>query len=76
VHGSYPEMMDLYGDRPGYFHLHGMSGTPKDGEIIEQLATFIETTRTTFVIMIQQLNLRSIVDADPVIAVWYRDYFQ
>jgi len=34
VHGRYPESMDLYGGRPGRFHLHGMNGTPKDGENI------------------------------------------
>lgn len=76
VHGSYPEMMDLYGNKPGYFHLHGMSGTPRDGEILEQLGSFIETTFTTFVVMIQQLELKTIADADPVIGKWYKDFFE
>jgi hypothetical protein len=29
--------MDLYGGRPGQFHLHGMNGTPKEGENLEIL---------------------------------------
>jgi hypothetical protein len=75
VHGSYPELMDLYGNRSGYFHMHGMSGTLKDGEMLEQLDAFIETTMTSFVIIIQQLNLRAFVDGDPLIGAWYRAYF-
>jgi hypothetical protein len=75
VHGSYPELMDLYGNRPGYFHMQGMSGTLKDGEMLEQLDAFIETTMTSFVIMIQQLNLRAFVDGDALIGAWYRAYF-
>lgn len=37
VHAKYPECMDLYGGRPGQFHLHGMNGTPKEGENLEIL---------------------------------------
>lgn len=76
VHGGYPEMMDLYGGRPGQFHLHGMSGTRKEAEILEILDTFTTTVATTVVIMVQGLNLREIVDADPVTAIWYKNYFQ
>jgi hypothetical protein len=76
VHGRYPEIMDLYGGRPGQFHVHGMSGTPKDGEVLEQLAAFCDTMSTTFIIMIEQLDLRAIVEADPIVGNWYRDYFR
>jgi hypothetical protein len=75
VHGRYPEIMDLYGGRPGRFHVQGMRGTPKDGEMLEQLAEFIDVMFTTFVIMVQQLDLHAIVAADPVIGNWYSGYF-
>lgn len=45
VHARYPEVMDLFGGRPGVFHLHGMRGTPKDAEntkIIETYATTVD----------------------------------
>lgn len=75
VHGRYPEIMDLYGGRPGQFHVHGMSGTPKDGEMLEQLTAFIDAMFTTFIIMIQQLDMHAFVNADPVVGNWYREYF-
>jgi hypothetical protein len=71
VHAKYPECMDLYGGRPGQFHLHGMSGTPKEGENLEMLQTFAGTLETCFVRMLQGLNLRRFVDGDPVIGVWF-----
>lgn len=76
VHGGYPEIMDLYGGRPGQFHVHGMGGTPKDGEVLEQLASFTDALSTTFVIIIQQLDLRAFVKADPVVEKWYSAYFR
>ena len=33
VHARYPESMDLYGGRPGHFHLGGMTNTPNTGSI-------------------------------------------
>jgi hypothetical protein len=71
VHGKYPEIMDLYGGRPGRFHLRGMGGTPKDGENFGTLETFIVTASNTFVIMIQRLNLRALIKADPTLDRWY-----
>ena len=35
---------DLYGGSPGRWHLHGMSGTPKDRENLDTLDTFIGAT--------------------------------
>lgn len=75
VHGKYPEIMDLYGGTPGRFHLQGMSGTPKDSECVELLATFITTATNTFVLMIQGLNLRPLIEADAVLGPWYRGFF-
>jgi len=66
VHAKYPEVMDLYGGRPGRFHLRGMSGTPKDAENLEILATCIGTASNTFVAMVQRLNLRALIEADPI----------
>jgi len=75
VHAKYPEVMDLYGGTPGHFHLRGMNGTPKDGENMDLLETFIETSSNTFVVMIQGLDLRKLVDGDSVLATWYRGRF-
>ena len=72
VHARYPECMDLYGGRPGQFHLRGMSGTSKDAENLEQLESFIETASNTFVIIIQQLKLRDLVADDPMVVAWYK----
>jgi hypothetical protein len=76
VHAKYPEIMDLYGGRPGRFHLRGMSGTPKDGENLAQLETFVETASNTFVAMIQGLDLRALVESDPTLAAWYKGRFE
>jgi hypothetical protein len=73
VHAKYPEIMDLYGGRPGRFHLRGMSGTPKDHENLATLDTFITTASNSFVLMIQGLNLRALIETDPVLANWYSE---
>jgi hypothetical protein len=75
VHAKYPECMDLFGGRPGHFHLDGMSGTPKDGENTETVEACITTASLAFVAMIRDLNLMAIVNADPVIASWYGSHF-
>jgi len=50
-----------------------MSGTPKDHENIEQIASHIETACNTFVIMIQQLGLRDLMRKDALVDSWYRE---
>src|SRR5258708_903337 len=76
VHAKYPECMDLYGGRPGQFHLHGMNGTPKEGENLEILQTFTATLMNCFVRMIQGLNLQRFVEADAVIGTWSKKIFE
>jgi hypothetical protein len=72
VHARYPESMDLYGGTPGRFHLHGMSGTPKDRENLETLDTFITTASTTFLIMVQGIaELRAAALVEPALHRWY-----
>lgn len=71
VHAKYPEIMDMYGGRPGRFHLRGMSGTPKDAENLETLRSCIETATNAMVIMIQSLRLCDLVEADRVLKAWY-----
>jgi hypothetical protein len=73
VHGKYPEIMDLYGGTPGRFHFHGMSGTPKDMENIASLEAFVLSASNTLIRIAQCLNLRDRINADPVLAEWYRD---
>jgi hypothetical protein len=76
VHAKYPECVDLYGGRPGHFHLRGMSGTPKDGENLAILETCVETASNAFVIMIQQLDVRDLIINDQVLLAWYNGRFQ
>jgi hypothetical protein len=73
VHGRYPESMDLFGGRPGRFHLNGMRGTPKDLENIEIIDTLIKTASNCLVQIAQGLKLRSLIDSDKILADWYRD---
>ena len=74
VHARYPECIDLYGGRPGEFHVRGMSGTSKDAESLEILQSFATTLAQGFVMMIQGLKLKAIVDADPVIGRWFEGH--
>jgi hypothetical protein len=76
VHGKYPETMDLYGGTPGRFHLRGMSGTPKDLENFDILESFIITATNCMVMIVQRLNLKRLIAADPVLAKWYTDFFK
>jgi hypothetical protein len=71
VHAKYPECMDMYGGRPGQIHVRGMSGTPKDGENLETLQSFVGTLETCFARMIQSLDLRYFVEGDPIIGTWF-----
>jgi hypothetical protein len=75
VHAKYPEIMDLYGGRPGRFHLRGMSGTPKDGENLALLESTVTTATNTFVCIIQALKLHTLVQTDTILAKWYKDPF-
>jgi hypothetical protein len=75
VHAKYPEAMDLYGGRPGRFHLRGMSNTPKDIESIETLRTFVRTAWTTFKYMILEIDgLATLVLRDPELLNWYSQF--
>lgn len=76
VHGKYPEVMDLYGGTPGRFHLRGMSGTPKDDEILAIIQSFLTTGSNALLAIVQGLNLYALVDADPVLEKWYRQIFE
>jgi hypothetical protein len=74
VHARYPESMDLFGGRPGRFHLRGMRGTPKDRENLETLDTFLTTASTTFVIMVQGISeLRAAALMEPALHQWYAE---
>ena len=73
VHAKYPEIMDLYGGTPGRFHLRGMNGTPKDSENLATLQSFITAASNTFVIMVQGLGLRALIESDPMLANWYKE---
>lgn len=71
VHARYPEAMDLYGGRPGLFHMRGMRGTPKDAENITIIEATIKSASNCLKRMIQELRLHSIVSSDPMLSQWY-----
>jgi hypothetical protein len=73
VHGRYPESMDLYGGRPGRFHLQGMSGTPKDLENIAALESMITSASNCFKGLILGLRLQSTIKHDSTIVEWCRE---
>jgi hypothetical protein len=75
IHARYPESMDLYGGRPGRWHLRGMSGTPKDRENLAVLDMFTTTASTTFVLMVQGIpELREKVLKKPPLRQWYAEH--
>ncbi|GEM_PF-2079949 len=74
VHGRYPESMDMYGGQHGHFHLNGMRDTPKDKEAIDILETYIETASLSFIGIATHLQLRRVLNSDPIITDWYRDF--
>lgn len=65
VHAKYPEIMDLYGGVPGRFHLGGMRGTPKDGENLQIIDTFVDTAAVALQLMVSRLRLHPILEAEP-----------
>jgi hypothetical protein len=72
VHAKYPEAMDMYGGVPARFHVCGMAGSPKDDENMETLETFETTLHQSAVRIVLSLNLRSVVERDQSLALWYR----
>jgi hypothetical protein len=72
VHARYPEVMDLYGGVPGHFHFRGMSGTPKDAEIIENLETYVTTVSLTLKTIASELKMLDLVAVDSALCDWFR----
>jgi len=62
--------MNLYGGRPGLFHMYGMSRTPKDAENLEILDTLITSASNSLKGMVIDLKLRQLVQADPALTAW------
>jgi hypothetical protein len=48
-----------------------MSRTPKDAENLEVLDTLITTASLCFVGLAQGLQLRSVINSDPLLVRWY-----
>jgi hypothetical protein len=72
VHAKYPEIMDLYGGSPRRFHLDGMRGTPKDEEALQIIDVFIDTAAVALTLMVSKLHLRSILETDLELSIWFR----
>jgi len=72
VHGRYPESMDLFGGRPGHYHLGGMRGTPKDAENIEVIDTLITSVSNCLVQVVQGLRLYEVISRDDILIDWYK----
>ena len=71
VHGRHVECMDMYGGRPGHFHLFGMSGTPKDRENLEILTTYLTSAENSFMGVMQAFQLFSLFSDNPQVQAWY-----
>lgn len=71
VHARYPEVMDLYGGRPGRFHLKGMRDSPKDRENLDVLNVYVVTASNCFALMVHSLGMKQLVLADPLTARWF-----
>ena len=65
--------MDLFGGRPGHFHLRGMRGTPKDKENINIIDTLITSVSNCLIQVVQGLHLYDSVDANSMLEAWYRE---
>jgi hypothetical protein len=74
VHCKYPETMDLYGGRPGKFHLKGMGGTPKDFENINLLETYFVSVSQCLQLVVLRLNLLKLIteSGDQGLEEWIR----
>jgi hypothetical protein len=71
VHGRYPETMDMYGGRPGRFHLVGMRNTPKDLENLQMTDALITSASLCFMHLVQGLDLRALLARDQILVEWY-----
>jgi len=69
VHARYPEAIDLYGGNPGQFHPAGMRGTPKDGENLDIIETFITTVSQSLAHVALHFEL-GFVGNDPILRPW------
>jgi hypothetical protein len=72
VHGRYPETMDLYGGRPGRFHLNGMRNTPKDLENLQMIDALITSASLCFIHLVHGLDLKPLLSGNPMLVEWYR----
>lgn len=72
VHGRYPETMDLYGGRPGHFHLNGMRNTPKDFENLQMIDALITSASLCFVHLVRAFDLMPLLAEDPIVVEWYK----
>jgi hypothetical protein len=72
VHARYPEVMDMYGGTPGHFHMEGMSGTRKDAESINIIATFTDSIALSLVHMIGVFDMRARLQCIPELADWFK----
>jgi hypothetical protein len=54
--------------------MNGKRGTPKDNENIEIIDTMITSASNCFKGMVQGLELKSIVSADPMLSEWFNTW--
>jgi len=48
VHAASPQIMDMYGGNPPYFHVHGMLGTPRMAEYEHDIWNYFDRGIATF----------------------------
>lgn len=72
VHARYPESMDMYGGAPPYFHMKGMSGTPKDTENLLIIENFTNSVALVLALMIQKFDMKRSLIKVPELAGWFK----
>jgi len=70
IHARYPEVMDMYGGRPGKFHMSGMVGTPKDFENLAIIQTFTGSVSLCLKLMVHKFDMHQAVAPNPEILKW------
>jgi hypothetical protein len=70
VHGRYPEVMELFGGSPGFFHLEGMRGTPNENDAVEIIDCYLETVSNTLRQMVYKFGNIDALRSSPKLLNW------
>ena len=72
VHGAYPQIMELCGGNPPWFHMNGISASVRTQACFKQISFYLHRTIMATDILTKSLGLRDLSDHAKKI----RDYFE